>query len=303
MSPTRFAGQRFLFSGASGLLGTALRGALLGSGAEIVQLVRRAPAGPRELRWDPAAQMPIPAMPAVEDLTAAIHLSGAGVAEHRWTPAYRREMWTSRVESTRALCNVLAQLRRPPRTLLVASATGIYGNRGDEVLDEDSAHGRGFLADLCREWEEASRPAETAGVRVVHLRFGVVMAQGGALARMLPIFRLGLGGPLGNGRQWMSWIAIDDAVAAVRFLLETPSTTGAVNLTWPDPVTNAEFTRVLARHLHRPALMRAPAFALRLAFGHMAGEALLASARVMPSRLLAAGFAFTQARLAQLPQL
>lgn len=292
MSPTRFAGQRFLLSGASGLLGSALRTSLLGSGGEILQLVRRAPAGPRELRWDPAAQAAIAQPEAAEGLTAAIHLSGANVAAHRWTPAYRREMWTSRVESTHTLCRELAGMSRPPRALLVASATGIYGDRGDEPLDERSTPGSGFLADLCREWEAACEPAVQKGIRVVHLRFGVVLArEGGALGKMIPAFRLGLGGPLGSGRQWMSWISLADAVGAVRFLLSS-ETAGAVNLCAPEPVTNAEFTSTLARRLHRPAFMRAPAFALRMALGPMADEALLAGARVVPRRLMEAGFRF-----------
>jgi hypothetical protein len=297
MSPTRSAGERFLLSGASGLLGTAIRSALLGSGAEIVQFVRREPLGPREIRWDPSAPASITTPDALEGLTAAIHLSGANVAAHRWTPAYRREMWTSRVESTSALCRALARLRQPPAALLAASASGIYGDRGDEVLDEDSALGAGFLADLCCEWEAACAPAVQVGMRVVHLRFGVVLArEGGALAKILPPFRLGLGGPMGNGRQWMSWIAVDDVVRGVLFLLSS-QTAGAVNLCSPSPVTNAEFTRVLALRLHRPAFMRAPAFALRLALGRMADEALLASARVVPKRLQEAEFQFAQPTL------
>lgn len=292
MTPTRFAGQRFLLSGASGLLGNALRTSLLASGAEILQLVRRPPAGPRELRWDPAAPVAIEQRDALGNLTAAIHLSGANVAGHRWTPAYRRQMWTSRVESTHALATALAGLARPPRTLLVASATGIYGDRAADLLDETSPPGAGFLADLCREWESASDPAAHAGIRVVHLRFGVVLArEGGALAKMIPAFRLGLGGPLGSGRQWMSWISLADTVAAIRFLLSA-EIAGAVNLSSPQPVTNAEFTAALARALHRPAFLRVPAFALRLAFGQMANEALLAGARVFPNRLQAAGFQF-----------
>lgn len=202
-------------------------------------------------------------------------------------------MWVSRVESTRSLANSLANLCQPPQALLVASATGIYGDRGDEVLDECSGPGKGFLADLCREWEGAAQAAVKAGIRVVHLRLGVVVGPGaGALGKMLPIFRLGLGGRLGSGRQWMSWISLTDAVAAILFALETPSLRGPVNLSSPQPVTNAEFTRALGMAVHRPAFLPAPALALRLALGQMADEALLASARAVPTRLTDSGFRF-----------
>jgi uncharacterized protein len=296
-------GARFLLSGASGLLGTAVRNGLLHSGAEVLQLVRRAPLGPREVEWFPGRADAVPEASGLETgrlegLAAAIHLSGANVAAHRWTPAYRREMWRSRVESTRALCAVLRKLERPPRVLLVASATGIYGDRGDEVLDECSPPGAGFLADLCREWEEAAAPAREAGIRVVHLRFGVVLArEGGALGKMLPAFRLGLGGRMGSGRQWMSWIALEDAVGAMRFLLHEEHMEGAVNLCAPEPVTNAEFTRSLAARLGRKAMLHVPEFALRMALGAMADEALLASARAVPKRLMDAGFQFEQPRI------
>jgi uncharacterized protein (TIGR01777 family) len=177
--------------------------------------------------------------------------------------------------------------------LLVASATGIYGDRHDEFLDELSPPGKGFLADVCRQWEAAAEPAVLADIRVVHLRLGVVMSPGdGALAKMLPLFRLGLGGRLGSGRQWMGWISLQDAVAAILFAMDTPALSGPVNLTAPAPVTNADFTRALARAVHRPAILPAPAFALRLALGEMADEALLASARTIPARLSSAGFGF-----------
>jgi uncharacterized protein (TIGR01777 family) len=289
------AGGRILLSGASGMVGSALRAELDSRQARVTQLVRRVPQTEAELQWNPAAAIAIADTGPIEGLDAAIHLSGANLSEHRWTPAYRREMATSRVDSTRALAMSLAGLRRPPRALLVASAIGIYGNRGDEVLDERSAPGTGLLADLCREWEAAAAPAAAAGLRVVHLRFGVVLAPGaGALAMMLPIFRLGLGGRLGAGKQWMSWISLTDVVGAVLFLLESPSLDGAVNLVSPEPVTNAKFTRSLARLLHRPAVLPVPAFALRLALGPMVDEALLSSARVLPRKLLDAGFRFAQ---------
>ena len=285
----------YLLSGASGMLGSALRDAFAARRLDTLQLVRRAPAAPGQVEWNPAATAAIPNPEPLEGITAAIHLSGSNLAAHRWTTAYKREMIASRVDSTRVLARLLAGLRRPPRALLVASATGIYGDRGDEILDESSATGAGFLADLCRQWEAAARPAVEAGIRVVHLRFGVVLGPGtGALARMVPIFRLGLGGRLGNGRQWMSWISLADLVAAILLILENPAMAGPVNLTAPNPVTNAEFTRALGRALHRPAILPAPAFALRLALGPMAREALLASARVQPARLIEAGFRFSQ---------
>jgi uncharacterized protein (TIGR01777 family) len=203
-------------------------------------------------------------------------------------------MTDSRVDTTHALASVLAGLRQPPKALLVASAVGIYGDRGDELLDESSTAGCGFLAELCQQWEAAAQPAVDAGIRVVHLRLGVVLGPGGgALAKMLPLFRLGLGGRIGNGQQWMSWISLHDAVGAMLFALETLPLKGAVNLTAPTPVTNATFTRTLAGKLRRPAFLPAPAIALRLAFGQMADETLLASARVIPKKLLDAGFDFT----------
>jgi uncharacterized protein (TIGR01777 family) len=286
------AGRRFLLSGASGMVGSALRARL---GGTVIQLVRRAPQSSTELHWDPDVAIPIADTGPIEGLDAAIHLSGANLAAHRWTPAYRREMASSRVDSTLALARSLAGLRRPPRTLLVASAVGIYGDRSDEILDENSAPGAGFLADLCREWEAAAAPAAAAGVRVVHMRFGVALApEDGAMAKMLPLFRMGLGGRLGSGKQWISWISLTDLVSAVLFLLESPSLQGAVNLTAPHPITNSEFTRTLARLLHRPAVIPAPAFALRLALGPMADETLLSSTRAVPRKLLDAGFRFSQ---------
>ncbi len=290
------------------MLGTALRRTLAQRNLPVLQLIRRAPVSPDQLQWNPTATPSIANPEPLEGLTAAVHFSGADVAAHRWTSAYKRELIRSRVQSTRALATALANLRRPPQVFLAASATGFYGNRGDELLDETSARGSGFLADLCQEWEDAARPASDAGIRVVHLRFGVVLGAGrGALARLLPLFRLGLGGPLGSrqrpgqrlGQQWMSWISLADALAAVIFASEATSLTGPVNLTAPQPVTNAEFTRALAAALHRPAILPAPSFALRLALGEMADEVLLSSARAFPSRLTYAGFHFTYPTLDQ----
>ena len=292
MKMTKWGG-RVAFSGASGMLGRALMRGVSARGAPILQLVRRAPAGPDELQWSPGAEPALADRAPIEGLFAAVHFSGANVAAHRWTAAYRREMTESRVGSTATLARVLAGLQKPPQVLLAASAIGIYGDRGEDYLDERSPAGSGFLAELCRQWEAAAAPAVEAGIRVVHLRFGVVLAPGaGALGKMLPVFRLGLGGRLGSGRQWMSWISLEDAVNAMIFALETPELSGPVNLTASSPVTNAEFTRVLATRLNRPALLPVPAFALRLAFGQMADETMLSSARVFPGRLTAADFLF-----------
>ena len=288
---------RILFSGASGMLGAALRHSLAAE-FETFQLVRRQPNTTTEIEWSPERARSFTSTEPLEGLTAAIHLSGANLAGHRWTPAYKRELVESRIGSTHALARALAQLSRPPQALLVASGTGIYGNRGDALLDESAAPGTGFLADLCRAWEEAAQPAAAAGIRVVHLRCGLVLGPGGgALGKMLPIFRLGLGGPLGNGRQWMSWIALADLIVAVRFLLSGTKLAGPINIVAPEPVTNAEFARAIGRAVHRPAILPAPAFALRLALGEMADEALLAGARVVPKRLLDAGFPFSYPRI------
>jgi uncharacterized protein (TIGR01777 family) len=287
------ASGRIILSGASGMLGAALHRALTDRGVSTLQLLRREPTAEGQLQWNPGVNPTIENPAPLEGAAAAIHLSGASVAAHRWTETYRREMAASRVDSTQRLAGVLAGLQKPPKVFLVASAIGIYGDRGDEVLGEPSEPGTGFLAELCQQWEAAAAPAVQAGIRVVHLRFGVVLGPGqGALKQMLPPFRLGLGARLGSGRQWMSWVGLADVVAAILFALERPDVSGALNVTAPNPVTNAEFTRVLGRQLHRPAFLTVPAFALRLMFGQMADEALLASARAYPVRLQAAGFQF-----------
>jgi uncharacterized protein len=288
---------RILFSGASGMLGTALRNSLSAE-FETLQLVRRQPNTSAEIEWHPESTPPCVQTSALEGLIAAIHLSGANIAGGRWTPAYKHQLVESRVGSTQALAQVLAQLSHPPEVLLVASGTGFYGDRGDAPVDESAGPGTGFLADLCRAWEEAAEPAAAAGIRAVHLRCGPVLGGGGGpLGKMLPIFRLGLGGPLGNGRQWMSWVALADLIVAVRFLLSGTKLAGPINMVAPEPVTSAEFARAIGRAVRRPAILPAPAFALRLAFGEMADEVLLASARVVPKRLLDAGFPFSYPRI------
>jgi len=288
----------WLLSGASGLLGTALQQTLAVQNETVVRLVRHASremsaGGSASVMWNPAAENPVSDAGLLEGLRVAVHLSGANVGAHRWTEAYTRELISSRVDSTHALARVLAGLRTPPEVLVVASAVGIYGSRGDEVLTEASEPGAGFLAGLCQAWEAAAEPARAAGIRVVHARLGVILAhQGGALGKMLPAFRLGLGGPLGSGKQWMSWIALEDVVQALQFVAATPSLRGPVNCVAPEPLTNAEFTRLLAGLLHRPALFRAPASVLKLALGQMAEETLLASQRGNPAVLNNAGFRF-----------
>jgi uncharacterized protein (TIGR01777 family) len=286
--------SRVILSGASGMLGSAVRRALDTNGTPILQLVRRKQAGEGELAWNPAADPAIPDPAPLEGASAAIHLSGANVAAHRWNENYKSEMIASRVDSTRRLATALAGLRQPPAVFLIASAIGIYGDRGNETLDESSSPGTGFLSHLCQAWEAAAEPARQAGIRVVKLRFGVVLGPEGALQQMLPPFKLGLGARIGSGRQWMSFISLYDAVAAVLFALNRPEIAGPVNITSPNPVTNADFTRTLAGKLRRPAFLSIPPFAMKLLFGQMADEALLASARVQPRKLMEAGFQFSE---------
>jgi uncharacterized protein len=288
-----FQADQILLSGASGMLGTALRESLTSRGATILQLLRRPPEAPNQFQWSPSSTLDIPNPEVFEDLTAAIHLSGANLADHRWSEAYKREIVESRVVSTRALATSLAKLRRPPKMLLVASAVGIYGDRGEDLLDETTPPGRGFLAEICKQWEAAAQPASAAGIRVIHLRFGAVLdPRHGALAHLIPLFRLGLGAKLGNGSQYMSWISLPDAVAAVMFLLGKEEAEGAYNFTAPNPTTNAQLTRLLAAQLHRPAFLTVPAFAARIVFGEMADQMLLSSTRAYPARLAAAGYQF-----------
>lgn len=288
---------RILLSGATGLIGSSLVRALEARRIQIFQLSRKKDSNQpgATILWDPAAERPVTDPSALEGLHASIHFSGANLSSHRWTEDYKREIISSRVETTLALGRIFSALEQPPRTFLCASATGIYGSRGDEVLTERSSRGAGFLADTCELWERAAKAAGDRCGRVLHTRFGVVLSEnGGALAKMLPLFRAGLGGPLGSGRQWMSWIALPDLVAAILFLLEPENQhlSGAFNFTAPEPVTNRDFTRALASHLHRPAVLPAPAFALHLAFGQMADEALLGSTRAIPEALVGAGYRF-----------
>jgi uncharacterized protein len=280
-----------VLTGSSGLIGNSLVRVLRQNRISTITLQRKKGEGTGEV-WDPYAANPVSRPEVLEGVTAAVHLSGANVA-HRWTPAYKRQILKSRIAPTHALAKLLASLPSKPSVLVCASAIGIYGSRGDEVLSEASAPGSGFLPEVCLSWEDATRPAEEAGIRVVHLRFGVVMApDGGALAQMLPVFRAGLGGRMGTGRQWISWVALPDVTRAILFALKTPSLSGPVNVVSPNPVTNLEFTHALGRVLRRPTMLPVPAFVLRLVFGEMAQGTILASQRVMPDRLNAAGFRF-----------
>lgn len=283
--------MKIMVTGATGLIGSALLPYLTNKGHQPVRLVRsQPPAGSADVYFNPQAHAIDPALWNGAD--AVIHLAGETVAQ-RWTATSKKRISDSRVEVTRRLCDFLTQCPHPPRVLLSASAIGYYGNRADELLSEDSAPGAGFLAEICQAWEAATQPAMAAGIRVVHLRFGVVLsAQGGALAKMLPPFRLGLGGKIGSGRQYMSWISMDDAVGAIHHALLTPELQGAVNLVAPHPIKNRDFTHTLGQVLGRPAVFAVPATAIRLALGQMGEEALLSSTRVEPRRLEASGYKF-----------
>lgn len=291
---------RILISGASGLVGTAATIALRADGHEVGHLVRsRGSLSTGDVRWDLAAGTVD--QEAMEGASAIIHLAGAGIGDTRWTEARKKILSRSRVDSARILVEAISKLRQKPRVLIAASATGFYGDRGDEVLTESSVGGSGFLAALARDWETESLRAESLGVRTALLRFGMILsAQGGALPRMMTPFKFGVGGRLGSGRQWMSWIALDDVAGVIRAALADEAFSGPVNIVAPNPVRNAEFTRALARTLHRRAIFAAPGFALRLALGReMADELLLSSQRVQPQKLLAAGYAFQFPELAQ----
>jgi uncharacterized protein len=293
------AGMRIAVTGSSGLIGSALVPALRADGHQVVRLVRQAPAGPDEIAWDPLAPAGGLAPGALDDLDAVVHLAGAGVADRRWTAAYKEEIRTSRVRGTRALVNALAAASRPPSVLLSGSAIGWYGDTGGREVDETSPAGSGFLPEVVRDWEAEARRAGESGIRVVMMRSGLVLsASGGLLGRLLLPFRLGLGSRVGPGTQVMSWITLADHAAIVSFLLTRPEISGPVNLTTPHPVTNAEFTAALAAALHRPAVLFVPEPVLKLAAGGVSSD-MLSSARVLPRRLEAAGYRF---RFPDLPE-
>ncbi|QTE28401.1 TIGR01777 family oxidoreductase [Pengzhenrongella sicca] len=290
--------MRVVIAGSSGLVGTALVTFLSAQGHDVRRLVRRAPASPDEIRWDPDTGRLDPSD--LEGADAVVNLAGAGVGDHRLTATYKRVVIDSRTRTTTLLAQTIAGLATPPEVLLQASGIGAYGllaGRGDEVLDESTALGDTFFAGVVRTWEGCAAPAEDAGVRVAYLRSGIVLApRGGALGRLLPLVRAGVGGPLGSGRQYWSWITLTDEVAAIAHLLTAP-VAGPVNFTSPEPATNADLTAALARAVHRPAVIKVPAFAVRLAIGEFSQE-VLGSVRAVPRALSASGFTWTHPGIA-----
>jgi hypothetical protein len=289
--------MKVIVSGASGLIGRSLDKRLGADGHQVVRLVRRVPRGPNELEWDPRAGTIDSA--GLEGAEAVFHLAGAGIGDRRWTESYKQEILDSRVIGTSLLAFTLTGLERKPAVLVSASAIGWYGDRGDEILDETAAKGDGFLADVTAAWEAAATPAESAGIRVVHPRTGIVLAKdGGALQRLLLPFKLGYGGRTGPGSQWWSWITLDDEVGALEHLAFSSEMDGPVNLTAPNPVTNTDFVNALGAALRRPTILPTPSFALKAMLGSELAEALLfQSQRVVPARLTEDGFAFNSPSL------
>jgi uncharacterized protein len=290
--------MKIAIAGASGLVGSALAPALRAAGHDVFRLVRgRGTSSPEEISWQPATgEIDLPRL---EGVHAIINLSGENLGDGRWTKARRERILRSRVDATRTLVTAMSKLKRKPDVFLSASAVGFYGNRGDEVLTEESRIGHGFLPEVCLAWETHAEGATRFGVRTALLRFGVILArEGGALAKMLPLFRRGLGGRLGSGQQWMSWVGIEDVVGAVGHILSDVQCAGPMNIVAPAAVTNVEFTKTLAHELGRPAFLPAPAWALRMVVGRMlADEALLGSTRAAPQRLQTVGYAFRHTTL------
>lgn len=284
--------MKVVVAGASGFVGAALLPALRGEGYRVLRLVRREARADDEVPWNPSAgSLDVRHL---EGVDAAINLAGENLAGKRWSTEQKERIFKSRVDTTRTLAAALTKLSPKPQVLVNASAVGIYGDRGDERLDEGATSGQGFLAEVCRVWEAETEVAARAGIRTVRVRFGTILdKEGGALAKMLPVFRLGLGGPFGSGRQWMSWVSRDDVVGTILHALKTPSLAGPVNIVAPEPVTNREFAATLGGVLHRPAFFPAPAWGLRLVLGRqMADEALVASTRAVPAALLKSGYRF-----------
>jgi len=288
--------MKILISGSHGLVGTALIKSLASEGHEILRLVRYAPSSVQEIEWSPDRYSI--ALARLEGFDAVVHLAGESIAEGRWTDEKKKRIRESRVKGTRLLGDALANLTNPPKTFVCASAIGYYGDRGDEILTEASAPGNDFLSAVCVEWEKATALASEKGIRVVNCRFGIILdANGGALKKMLPPFRMGVGGKIGSGKQWMSWIALDDVVRGLKFALGNDSIRGPVNFVAPPPVTNARFTKTLGKVLSRPTLFPIPAFGVRLLFGEMADALLLSSQRVAPAVLQTSNFLFQYSQL------
>ncbi len=284
--------MKIAISGSSGLIGMALRDYCASAGIDVLRLVRDKPKDRRdELFWD--YEHELLDWTGLNGCDAVVHLAGAPLTAGRWTEKQRRKIFDSRVKATQFLCQCLEEMPHPPATLLTASAIGYYGDRDDEVLTEESGLGEGFLTDVCEAWEAATGPARKKGIRVVPMRFGlVVSSRGGALPMMVRPFKLGIGGRLGNGRQYMSWIALPDLICAMQHILDHPELSGPVNLVSPSPLSNEAFTRILGDVLHRPTVLPVPASLLKLVLGDMAREMLLASLRVQPARLVESGFSF-----------
>lgn len=288
--------MKILVSGASGLVGTNLIPTLLAKGNQIYKLVRREPRGIDEIHWD--AEGGLIEQEKLEDFDAVVHLAGDSVASENWSEEKKRKIRDSRVTGTRTLVDALKRCVNPPKHFVSASATGFYGNRGGEILNEESAPGKGFLPEVCQEWETEALKAENFGARVVLLRTGIVLAKdGGALAKMLTPFKFGVGGTVGSGKQWMSWIALDDMIKIIHFALENENLRGAINVVAPNAATNEEFTRTLGAALNRPTVLPMPEFAIKMLFGEMGEALLLEGARVYPQKLLDAKFEFDYTNL------
>jgi uncharacterized protein (TIGR01777 family) len=283
--------MKVLVTGATGLVGSELVPFLTGQGHEVFRLTRSAPREARDIVWDPSRHE-IP-RGRIDGTDVVVHLAGENIAGQRWNEKFKQELRSSRVDATKLLCETLLKLEKKPKTLLCASAVGFYGDRGTDWLNETSVAGTGFLPDLCRDWEAACKPAQDAGIRVIQMRFGIILSpKGGPLAKMRTPFSMGMGGVVGSGNQYWSWISIDDVVGAIKFFIDQEKLSGPVNVTAPCPVTNYDFTKTLGAVLHRPTMVPMPALAARFAFGEMADALLLASARVMPNRLSESGYRF-----------
>jgi uncharacterized protein (TIGR01777 family) len=296
LSSSKAGYMKILISGSHGLVGSALSSSLRNEGHEVFGLVRRAPHSQSEVEWYP--ERGSLALARLEGMDAVVHLAGESIAEGRWNDEKKKRIRDSRVKGTTVLSEALSNLKDPPKLLISASAIGYYGSRGDLILTEQSAPGNDFLAGVCVEWEQATEPARQQGIRTILARFGIILsADGGALKKMLPPFRMGVGGRVGSGQQWMSWIALDDVISGLEFVINNESMEGPVNFVAPNPVRNAEFTKTLGKALSRPTIFPIPEFGVRLAFGEMADALLLSSQRVKPAKLEEAGYGFLYSHL------